>query len=142
MTNNKAGNFSFFNSFAYIDARYTSGPYKGNDVEYAPKIINRIGVTYSKSIFSTTFLLSTTAKSYGDASNVVLSTDPSAGIIPAYTVMDWSATLKPKSNYHFKAGVNNVADRKYFTKRTTEYPGPGIIPAMGRSFYVSFGATF
>jgi Fe(3+) dicitrate transport protein len=142
LKNNRAGNFSFFNSFAYIDAKYTSGPYKGNTVEYAPKIINRLGVTWSKTIFSTTFLLSTTAKSYGDASNVVSSTDPAAGIIPSYTVMDWSATLKLKDNYHIKGGVNNLADQKYFTKRTTEYPGPGIIPAMRRSFYLSFGATF
>jgi Fe(3+) dicitrate transport protein len=142
LAGNRAGNFSFFNSFAYIDARYTTGPYKGNAVEYAPKIINRLGVTYSKSLISTTYLLSTTAKSYGDASNVVSSTNPSAGIIPAYTVMDWSATLKTRGNYHFKAGVNNLTDRKYFTKRTTEYPGPGIIPALGRTFYLSFGATF
>ncbi|HEX9511178.1 MAG TPA: TonB-dependent receptor [Puia sp.] len=142
LKDSRAGNFSFFNSFAYIDAKYTTGPYKGNAVEYAPKVINRLGVTYSKCSISTTFLLSTTTKSYGDASNVVYSTDPSAGVIPSYTVMDWSATLKLKGNYHFKGGVNNLADRKYFTKRTTEYPGPGIIPAIGRSFYLSFGASF
>ncbi len=142
LKNNRAGNFSFFNSFAYIDAKYTSGPYKGNTVEYAPKIINRLGLTYSKNIISTTFLLSMTTKSYGDASNVVSSTDPAAGIIPSYTVMDWSATVKLTDSYHIKGGVNNLADQKYFTKRTTEYPGPGIIPAMRRSFYLSFGASF
>jgi hypothetical protein len=31
---------------------------------------------------------------------------------------------------------------KYFTTRTDEYPGPGIIPAIGRSIYVGFGAKF
>ncbi|GGA97963.1 TonB-dependent receptor family protein [Puia dinghuensis] len=138
----RRGNLSVFNSLAYIDAKYTSGVYKGNAVEYAPKIIDRAGITYSRPVFSTTFLVSYTAKSYGDASNVVSSTDPSAGIIPDYTVLDWAATVKLSAQYHLKGGVNNLTDRAYFTKRTTEYPGPGIIPALRRSFYVSFGATF
>ena len=40
--------------------------------------------------------------------------------------MDWSSTLKVK-NYHIKFGINNVTDARYFTLRTVEYPGPGII---------------
>lgn len=136
------GNISFFNSFSYIDARYTTGQYSGNFVEYAPKTIERFGLTYSKKRFSTTFLISNTAKSYGDASNTVSSTDPVVGIIPAYTVMDWSASCKFNNNYDIKFGVNNLADEKYFTKRTDEYPGPGIIPAIARSFYFSFGVKF
>jgi Fe(3+) dicitrate transport protein len=138
----KIGNISFFNSFAYIDAKYTTGPYKGNSVEYAPKFINRLGLTYAKGIFSTTWLISGTDKSFGDANNAVSSTDPSVGVIPAYTVMDWSTSVKLKNNFRVKGGVNNLDDKRYFTLRTTEYPGPGIIPAMARSFYLSFGATF
>jgi len=142
INDNSANNISFFNSFAYDDAEYTTGPYKGNSVEYAPKIINRFGITYARKIFSTTFLISNTSNSFGDASNVVLSSDPVAGLIPSYTVMDWSATCKFKNNYNIKFGLNNLANEKYFTLRTDEYPGPGIIPAIGRSFYLSFGATF
>jgi len=140
--NNSFGNISFFNSFAYINARYTTGQYKGNFVEYAPQTIERFGLTYSRKVFSATFIISNTAKSYGDASNVVFSTDPVAGIIPAYTVMDFSATCTLKKNYNIKFGVNNLTDTKYFTKRTDEYPGPGIIPASARSFYIGFGAKF
>jgi Fe(3+) dicitrate transport protein len=55
--------------------------------------------------------------------------------------MDASATYKIK-NYNIKAGLNNLTDARYFTKRTDEYPGPGIIPASGRSFYLSVGAKF
>jgi Fe(3+) dicitrate transport protein len=142
LSNNSFGNLSFFNSFAYIDARYVSGPYNGNFVEYAPQTIERLGITYSRKTFSTTFTISSTAKSYGDASNVEYSSDPVAGVIPAYTVMDWSASFRFKHNYNIKCGVNNLADTKYFTKRTDEYPGPGIIPAIGRSIYIGFGAHF
>jgi Fe(3+) dicitrate transport protein len=38
-------------------------------------------------------------------------------------------------------GVNNIADRAYFTRRATGYPGPGIIPSEGRSFYVTLSLT-
>ncbi len=134
---------SFFNSLAIIEAKYVSGEYNGKYVEYAPTSINRFGTNLIIGKFSTTFLISSTAKSFGDASNAI---NPSVnsivtGVIPAYTVMDWSATLKIK-NFNIKTGLNNLSDKRYFTKRTDEYPGPGIIPSIGRSFYFGIGAKF
>jgi Fe(3+) dicitrate transport protein len=137
----KALGLSFFNSFSYIDARYTSGIYKGNQVEEAPKTINRFGVTASYRKISTTFLISNTASAYGDANNTRSSPDATVGLIPAYQVMDWSATIHYK-RYNLKFGMNNLSDAKYFTLRTDEYPGPGIIPSPGKSFYVGIGGKF
>ena len=135
------GTVSFFNSFAYDDAKYVNGLYKGNQSEYAPSVIDRFGITYAYKRFSTTFLYSHTAKSFSDANNTVYSPDAEVGVIPAYTVMDWSATAKIK-NYNIKFGVNNLSDARYFTFRTVEYPGPGIIPSIGRTIYLGFGARF
>lgn len=136
-------NLSIFNSLAVVDARYTTGEYKGKQVEYAPRFINRLGLIYACNGFSTTFAFSQQSKSYGDASNVEKGSnnDPVVGAIPAYEVMDWSATYKWK-RYSIKGGVNNLADKRYFTFRTDEYPGPGIIPAVGRSFYFGISAAF
>ncbi len=136
--NNKYGTISFFISYSYIDAKYVSGAFKGNNVEFAPKNILRSGITYNIKRFSTTFLISHTSQSFTDANNTIFSRDATTGIIPAYTVMDWAATLKIR-NYNIKAGINNLADATYFTLRTDEYPGPGIIPSVGRSLYVSIG---
>jgi Fe(3+) dicitrate transport protein len=133
---------SIFNSLALIDARYASGDFKDKFVEYAPKSIHRIGINASIKKISTTLLVSNTAQSFGDASNTITpSADAVAGLIPSYTVLDWSSTWHIK-NYHLKLGVNNLADQRYFTKRTDEYPGPGIIPSIGRSAYISIGAKF
>ncbi len=141
-TDNKKWSFSFFNSLAIIDAKYTSGEFDGKYVEYAPTSINRFGTNLVIGKFSTTFLISSTAKSYSDAGNSEKpSADAVAGVIPAYTVLDWSGTIKIK-NYNLKFGVNNLADQNYFTKRTDEYPGPGIIPSIGRSFYIGVGVKF
>jgi Fe(3+) dicitrate transport protein len=137
----KRVSLSFFDSFAYIDARYVSGEFSGHWVEFAPNSINRFGVTGALKMFSTTFQISNTSKSYADANNTVFSTDPTVGVIPAYQVMDWSGAVRIK-NYTIKFGVNNLTDVRYFTLRTDEYPGPGIIPSTGRSIYIGFAAKF
>ncbi len=139
-TTSKYG-LSIFNSFAYIDAKYTSGEFKGKRVEAAAQTINRVGLIFSSKRFSTTFQVNSVGDAYGDASNVKTSEDPVAGYIPAYTVLDLSTTYKYK-NYAIKFGVNNLTDKSYFTRRTDEYPGPGIIPSIGRMLYAGISATF
>lgn len=135
------GSVTVFNSLALIDARYTSGAFSGRRVEYAPRSIERAGLTLAAGPFATTFLASAVSKSYGDAGNTERSEDAVVGRIPAYTVLDWSATARVGNRFRVQAGVNNVADRSYFTRRTDEYPGPGIIPSIGRSVYLSLRAT-
>jgi Fe(3+) dicitrate transport protein len=137
---NKRG-LSIFNSFAFTDAKYTSGEFKGNRVEAAARYINRVGLIYNDSRFSTTFQVNNVGDAYGDATNAKESEDPVAGYIPGYTVLDLSATYK-LNKLSFNAGVNNIADKMYFTRRTDEYPGPGIIPAIGRSFYAGVTVKF
>jgi len=138
--NSKKG-LSVFNSLALIDATYTTGEFKGNRVEASAKYINRVGLTYSDKKLSGTLQMNNVGDAYGDATNAISSEDPVAGYIPAYTVFDASATYRI-GRYSLKAGMNNIADKKYFTLRADEYPGPGIIPSIGRSFYVGMTAKF
>jgi Fe(3+) dicitrate transport protein len=132
------GNLSIYNSFAYTHARYNKGDYKGNKTEYAPELINRIGLTYSKKWFSSSVQFSHQSKAYGNAANTERSTNPIIGRIPAYSIVDWSTTIRWKK-IKFKGGINNLTDKRYFTQRTDEYPGPGIIPSAGISFYTGIG---
>jgi len=136
-----ARGLSLFNSLSLIDAKYTSGEFKGKRVEAATNYINRVGLTYADKKLSGTLQMNNIGDAYGDATNVKLSDDPVAGYIPAYTVFDFSAAYRIR-NYNIKAGVNNVTDKAYFTRRTDEYPGPGIIPSVGRSFYIGIAAKF
>lgn len=136
------GRLSLFNSYAYILAYYSSGPYKGNLEEMAPKNIEHAGINYTYKIFSTTLIFSYSTKSFADANNTVNSPDATVGLIPAYHVFDWSSTVHIKKRYTLKLGVSNLANAKYFNLRTNEYPGPGIIPAQPRSIYGSIGVKF
>ena len=135
------GVLNLFNSLALDRAVYTSGLYKGNQTPYAPAVIERIGATYAVKYFSTTLLWSYTSSQYTDANNTVTSWNALTGIVPAFAVLDWSNTIKVKQ-FRFKFGVNNLLDERYFTFRAVEYPGPGIIPSPGRTFYVGFAGSF
>lgn len=139
--NAKLGKLSIYNSIALIDAKYNKGDYTGNRVEYAPKIVERVGLNYYYKGFAVNAQYSYQSKVYGDAANTEFSEDALVGIIPAYNVADLSASYK-WSQYKVSLGVNNLANKEYFTLRTDEYPGPGIIPSTGRMFYAGFALTF
>jgi Fe(3+) dicitrate transport protein len=136
--NKRAGEFSIYNSFAYTRARYTKGIYKGHQAEYAPEIINRAGITYTKKAVAASLQFSNQSKAFSDAANTESSSNPVIGRIPGYSIIDWSVTIS-RNKLKFKGGISNLADKRYFTQRTDEYPGPGIIPSAGRSFYVGAG---
>ncbi len=141
LNSNSTQGLSIFNSLAVIDAKYTSGEFNGKRVEASAGYINRVGLTYLDKKISATVQMNNTGDAFGDATNEKISDDPVAGYIPAYTVFDFSATYR-LNRYSIKAGVNNLTDKAYFTRRTDEYPGPGIIPSVGRSFYIGITAKF
>jgi len=132
---------SVFSNLALIDAKYTSSKdhsFDGNKVEFAPDIVLKSGLTYRQSKFTASYQVSYTSQQFGDATNAK---DPSAngiiGIIPAYTVMDLSASYKFNKTFSLLGSCNNLADKRYFTRRAESYPGPGIIPADARGYYIT-----
>jgi Fe(3+) dicitrate transport protein len=56
--------------------------------------------------------------------------------------MDLSCAYVFLKNCNIKSGVNNLADEAYATRRSNGYPGPGLLPGNGRTFYLSFGVKF
>lgn len=147
------GSISIFASNSFIDAKYTewNNPTIANDptksignkrVENAPQYIHRFGATYYLHGLSATFQLSSVGDVFTDAANT--ETPNAAGTIgkiAGYQIMDASFSYKFMERYNVRAGVNNIADEKYATRRAGGYPGPGILPGNGRTFFVSIGAT-
>lgn len=132
---------SVFNSFAFVDARYINSDFKSvlnKKVEYAPEIITRSGLTYKVGDLSVTGQLSYVDEQYTDATNTRYTPSAINGLIPSYTVMDLSASYR-YDMFVFSGGINNLLDVSYYTRRADGYPGPGILPADGRAFYVSAG---
>ena len=140
-------NLVVFGTYSYIDARY-SGDHKdaatkGKKVENAPGNIFRGGVSVGYKDFLLTGQLSYVGETYSDANNTL---KPSAngqnGLIPSYTVTDLTATYKFSKGFNIKAGINNLFDERYFTRRAGGYPGPGALPGDGRTVFLSIGAKF
>jgi Fe(3+) dicitrate transport protein len=116
---------------------------KNKSVENAPVHILRSGVTYVYKGLTLTTQISFVSSAFSDANNTVLPTaNGQVGLIPAYTVADITATYKFTKAFNIKTGINNLSNENYFTRRSGGYPGPGILPSDGRTFFVSFGANF
>jgi Fe(3+) dicitrate transport protein len=143
----KGGHISLFATMAFTQAEYVSWNdpdinknQKGKRVENAPKYIHRFGLTYRYKSFTTSLQYSLVGYAFADALNT---TKPNAtattGLIPSYEVADWSFQLTIKKLYNINCGINNIFDTKYFTRRAGGYPGPGLLPAEGRIWYVGVG---
>jgi len=107
-------------------------------VEGVPDWIDRAGATVRSGPVKVLVQYSYAGKGFSDATNTVFTPTGVTGAVPAYHVWDASVEWSFLRNYRLSAGVNNLADAKYFTRRINMYPGPGILPADGRTFYVSF----
>ena len=144
-TQNTNADIIVFGSYSYTDARYSSdhkdAATKGKKVENAPQNIFRGGITAGYKTFLLTTQLSYVGEAFSDANNTLAPTaNGNNGLIPSYTVTDITATYKFSKGLNIKTGINNLTDARYFTRRAGGYPGPGALPADGRTFFVSIGA--
>ena len=129
----------------FLNTSYQKGTYVrsgeafivGNKVEMNPDLNVKFGLQYQYNNFTTSVLYSHTSSQFSDAQNTLTPT-PNAlfGQIPAYSVIDFS-TKYEKGKFVLEAGVNNLLNELYFTRRATGYPGPGIIPSDKRNCYLS-----
>jgi Fe(3+) dicitrate transport protein len=60
-------------------------------------------------------------------------------VIPAYHLFDLSGNYDVNSSFFIRAGINNLLNEKYFTRRSGGYPGPGIMSAEPRNFFLTVG---
>lgn len=136
-----AHNLSLYVNFTWQNARYISSDqpaYDGNKVELVPEFIVRTGLQYKWKDLKLAYQISYTAEQFTDATNAPFTPSAINGIIPAYYVMDLSASYRYKQ-WSLSAGLNNMTNNTYFTRRATGYPGPGIIPSDPINFYVTLG---
>ena len=133
--------FSVFVNFAWTDAIYLRAKepaVAGREVEQVSPVTLRSGMAWSYRGFRATLQGHYIHRQYTDATNAEQTATGIAGIIPSYFVTDFSAAYNWKK-LSLEAGVTNLLNASYFTRRATGYPGPGIIPADGRSWFVTFG---
>jgi Fe(3+) dicitrate transport protein len=130
---------SWYNNLAWVEARYQQAEVSAVDekrVEHVPRMNFKTGVQCKKDRFAGGVQLNHVSDQFTDATNAVFFPDATVGLIPAYTVLDLSLSYEWQW-LRLEGSVNNFTDRVYFTRRATGYPGPGIIPAERRMFFMT-----
>ncbi len=147
------GNLTVFASLAFINAQYDNlrvitrqgntlveSNLKNKRVENAPERIYRTGVTYNRKQLTVTAQYSYVSEAYSDANNTITPTANGVnGLIPSYDLVDISGTYKFTEKFFVKSGINNLLGKKYFTRRAGGYPGPGLMAAEPRNFFLTVG---
>lgn len=127
-----------FSNVTLVNTKYSSplSDVDGRQVELAPSVIAKAGLSFKRKNLKLAYQYAYTSEQYTDAPNSVLEPTAVVGLIPAYWVMDLSGSYTFR-RFTLESGINNLTDNRYFTRRATGYPGPGIIPSDARNYYVT-----
>ncbi|MDT0687121.1 TonB-dependent receptor domain-containing protein [Autumnicola psychrophila] len=140
---NKNLRLNLFINAAFTNSEYTSSPetnVEGNQVEFIPYLNLKSGLNFGYNNFLAGLQYTYLSKQYTDATNAPQDVNDNQrgieGSIPAYGILDFSASYS-LGRFKLEAGINNLLDNSYFTRRATGYPGPGIIPAQPITWYTT-----
>ncbi len=133
---------------AFVNAAFTKSEYiqsdqvnvEGNEVEFIPEVNLKTGLNFGYKNFLAGLQYTYLSSQYTDATNAPQDKGENnrgiEGEVPAYGILDFSASYS-LGKFRLEAGVNNLLDNSYFTRRATGYPGPGIIPAQPITWYTT-----
>ncbi|WP_289063202.1 TonB-dependent receptor [uncultured Zobellia sp.] len=134
---------NYFANLALTQSEYLSSErnnVEGKEVEFIPKVNLKTGLNFGYGNLLGSLQYTYFDKQYTDATNALQDVEDNQrgieGEIPAYDILDFSLSYTYKK-WKLEAGVNNLLDNSYFTRRATGYPGPGIIPSEPRTFYTT-----
>lgn len=131
----------FFVNLSLQSGKYTNTDeptVKNKKVESVPDVLMKYGFLVGYKKWSGSLLYSYTGAQFADAQNTQSAT-PNAlfGEIPSYSVMDLSVKYQMGKKLQWEAGINNLLNQSYYTRRADGYPGPGIVPSQERSMYIT-----
>lgn len=118
--------------YTQINERALVGVRSGNRLEDLPSYNIKTGIAYGVGKFSSSLQSAWVGNQYSDAANTENAFKGVFGVVPSYQVVDLSLRYDISEAFKLSFNMNNVFDSSYFTRRAPAYPGPGIIPALGR----------
>ena len=131
---------SLFSNFSLISAKYVNSKessIEGRRVEFVPNVVFKTGLSFRHNQWAASYQFSYTGEQFTDATNATYTDNAIDGLVPSYRVMDFSVEYHLNKYFSFFGSINNLANAYYFTRRADSYPGPGIVPSDGRSFFLT-----
>lgn len=113
----------------------------GKKVEFIPQVNLKTGLRFGYKNLLGSFQFTYLSEQFTDVENSPIPEESNnrngiIGEIPAYSIADLSLSYVI-DRIKIETGVNNLMNEKYFTRRATGYPGPGIIPSEPRNYYLT-----
>lgn len=127
---------------SWMKSQYLAGvesAFQGKEVEYVPDFIVRSTLIFTHKTWHWDMGLHAVGQQFTEATNAVFTPDAIHGEIPAFAVVDLGFGWKSTTGWSFRFAVDNATNAQYFTRRSAAYPGPGILPADGRSLQLTVG---
>ncbi|WP_460623555.1 TonB-dependent receptor domain-containing protein [Hymenobacter tenuis] len=144
--------WSTFGNVSLIRSRYTRSANPevvGQQVEFVPNVNLKAGLQGGYGPVKASVQFTSLSDQFSEATNADNSPrdarpDPTAavvGLIPAYRLLDASVSWERRW-LKLEGSINNLTNARYFTRRATGYPGPGILPSDGRSYFLTVGVKW
>ena len=137
--NSEQAQLRHFVNFSYLSGRYlrsANTAAAGKQLEFVSPFTLRTGLQFRYKGLDIAAQYAYTGAHFSDATNAEFAPTATVGRIPAYSIVDASASYTWRF-LRLQVGCNNALNAMYFTRRAVSYPGPGILPADGRSFFVA-----
>ncbi len=129
----RLGALNLYGNISLLEARLSGGVNDGGTPQYAPPYMLRTGAIYKRKSGLKIAFLGTLMARHNGSDNADARFD-----IPAYTTWDLTGEIPITKNFSVLGGLNNVFDNRYYSLVTSS----GIIPAIGRNFYVGGSLKF
>jgi Fe(3+) dicitrate transport protein len=125
------GGFSLDTNATWVpNSDFKTGSNEGNRLPYAPKVVANAALSYQRDKLSTVLSAHHRGEQFGDAQNTAeIPSDAAGGIwgglMPSYTVLDFTAQYELADNVRVFGAIKNLADKRYITGlRQGIYVGP------------------
>ncbi len=149
LNNNKNWRWNIFANTAITHSEYVESEtpgIKGNSVEFVPTLNLKTGMSFGYKNLLGSILLTKLSEQYTSATNEPTNPKDNTwgiqGTIPAYQLVDFVTSYRLNKHLKIEAGVSNIFNEVYFTRRATGYPGPGIIPSAPREYFLTVEMKF
>jgi len=127
-------------NYTYTKAIQESGATAGLDVPFYARHTDTIGARYRVGAWTANVSSTHQTKQYSDTANTVAETaNGGSGVVPGFRVCNAQLSWK-QAAYEVAAGVNNIADKRYYTRNVDG--NAGRMAAAPRTAYLQLRVAY
>lgn len=134
---------NLYANYTYTKAIQDSGDTAGRDVPFYSRNTDTLGARYQAGAWTASLSTTHQSKQYSDTANTVAeAANGGNGVVPGFRLWNAQLSWKPsgKPGYEVMAGINNIADRRYYTRNVDGNAGRMV--GAPRMAYLQLRAAF